>query len=148
MADSKSMHDSAPGGVRELADFVIVTNRIMQQLQMAAALTGDLSISDWVLLRALSDHNGSSMADLGRQVGVTRQRIHKQLANLQAAGLVSLARVAPREPSLTKSGLKLVEQAEANLKKILSPNSDAHIHAARMSALRLARQIAPKKTSV
>jgi DNA-binding MarR family transcriptional regulator len=126
----------------ELAAFLISINRITNRLQSTAALSGDLTVSDWLLLRAYCDHKPESVADLARKVGVSRQRVHKQVAALQAEGLVT---VSARELSLTKAGNQFLETVETDLLKSLQEGSEGRIHAARMSALRLARGFVPKE---
>jgi biotin operon repressor len=140
------------GGIPELADFMASVNRITSRLQqVAASPDSDVAISDWVLLRAISDQSPMSMADVARKIGVSRQRVQKQVAALQSASLLIASVGADgksRQFSLSKTGSTLVGRIEKGFRDDLQLEGEeaaARIHAARMSALRLARAFSPKK---
>lgn len=142
------------GGIPELADFMASVNRITSRLQqVVASPNSEVAISDWVLLRAISDQSHMSMADVARKIGVSRQRVQKQVAALLSAKLLT-ASAGPdaksRQFSLSKAGSTLVERIEKGFRDVLQLDSEeaaARIHAARMSAFRLARAFSPKKAS-
>ena len=141
------------GGIPELADFMASVNRITHRLQqVAVSPESDVAVSDWILLRAINDQHPMSMADVARKIGVSRQRVQKQVAALRSARLLK-ATLGPdakaRQFSLSKAGLSLVERIEKSFREGLQLDGEqaaARIHAARMSALRLARAFAPKKS--
>ena len=140
------------GGIPELAEFIASVNRITSRLQqVASSPDSDVAISDWVLLRAISNQSHMSMADVARTIGVSRQRVQKQVAALLSAKLLTSS-VGPdaksRQFFLSKSGATLVDRIEKGFRDVLQLEGEeaaARIHAARMSAFRLARAFSPKK---
>lgn len=76
-----------------------------------------LSMSQYAVLRALSDLPGAPAAELARRTFVTRQSLRDVLGGLQRAGLASVAtepaarRVLP--VTITAEGRRRLERAEA-----------------------------------
>lgn len=75
-----------------------------------------LSMSQYAVLRALSDAPGAPAAELARRTFVTRQSLHDVLNGLQARGLVNVAtqptvgRALPI--TLADTGRSLLDQAD------------------------------------
>jgi DNA-binding MarR family transcriptional regulator len=75
-----------------------------------------LSMSQYAVLRALSDVPGAAAAELARRTFVTRQSLHDVLTGLQARALVNVAtrpttgRALPI--TLTDTGHSLLDQAD------------------------------------
>ena len=138
-------------GIPELVGFLIGVNKITTRLQAAVTQPDlDVTMSDWILLRAITNDNPLSMADLARKIGVSRQRVQKQATILQTVGLVKTsgaAELKARQLSLTKAGNTVVERIEKSIGEALPIQGELtakRIHGARMAAMRLAREFSAK----
>lgn len=102
----------------ELAALISIINTFSRRL--ARKLTRrepEFRLGDWLLLKRLASRSPTQMATVARQLGVSRQRAQKQVAELAAQGLV-LARGDPeddrkKQVELTEAGLERLRQLDA-----------------------------------
>ena len=101
-----------PQAIASLAiSALAIGNSVDTILRKAGA---DIGLADWALLQALSTQTEPQlMGKLGSEMGVTRQRIQKQIDELQKSGLVSVSTAADdkraRHVALTPVGQKMLE---------------------------------------
>lgn len=73
----------------ELAALISAINAFSRRLtRRLAKKDPDFRIGDWLLLKRLSASSPQQMAELARQMGVSRQRAQKQVSELLASNLV------------------------------------------------------------
>jgi DNA-binding MarR family transcriptional regulator len=101
-----------PKAIASLAiSALAIGNSVDTILRKAGA---DIGLADWALLQALSTQTEPQlMGKLGIDMGVTRQRIQKQIDELKKSGLVSVSTTAEdkrsRHVALTPAGQKMLE---------------------------------------
>ena len=80
------------------------------------------SMAQYVVLRALADHQDASAAELARRCFVTRQSLQDVLRGLRAAGLVEdadlPARGRARALALTEAGRRRLDAADDAVKSV------------------------------
>ena len=75
----------------ELAALVSAINTFSRRLSRRLTKKDpDFRIGDWLLLKRLSARSPAQMAELAKQMGVSRQRAQKQLSELGASHLVTV----------------------------------------------------------
>lgn len=132
-----------------LANFLVLTNRISSRLQEAAALSNSIgSLADWLLLHSVRGNESTSMSDVARKIGVSRQRVHQQATELQASGLIKVAKSTDgkaRQLSLTAKGRDVLNTVEKSLRQAIGSKEAfaTQLQSARRSAGRLAKGLAP-----
>jgi DNA-binding MarR family transcriptional regulator len=132
--------------VDDLAAFLVLTNRIATRLQKTTAVSqSGVALADWLLLYAIKDASMASLAEVARKIGVSRQRVHQQASELEAAGLVAVAASEAgkgRRLSLSPKGLELLGTIHDQMQKALESSGGSvatQIRNARRSAARLAK---------
>jgi DNA-binding MarR family transcriptional regulator len=132
--------------IDDLAAFLVLTNRIATRLQGTAAISqSGVALADWLLLYAIRDASMASLAEVARKIGVSRQRVHQQASDLEAAGLVTVAASEVgkgRRLSLSPRGLELLGTIHDQMQKALASCGGSlatQIRNARRSAARLAK---------
>jgi DNA-binding MarR family transcriptional regulator len=138
--------------LEELSALLMFVNRISERLQEAAATAElDLAIPDWLLLRAIKDDASSSMAEIARKIGVTRQRVHQQVTRLETAKLItstSTEGTKSKQVSLSSTGAQLLDRAESAILGALSHGGEVpskHIHGARRNVMKILKALQPKQ---
>ena len=137
--------------VAELAAFLATANKIANRLQTTALADLGIAIPDWLLLRVVHDEGRISMSEAARKIGVTRQRVHQQVAQLQASRLVTASEGEDGKSKaleLAAAGRTLIAQVEKAIRDALAQEGEApvqQIHAARRSAARVAKALVPRK---
>ena len=145
---NESKTQAEPGSeLADLAALLGTVNRISYRLQRAAAtLDAGLSVTDWLLLRSLSDEGRMEMAAAARKIGVTRQRVHQQTKPLAAAELIRLDE--DKAIALTEKGAAAMKALEESFEQTLSAGGampTAPLNGAKLATRRILKAIAPKK---
>lgn len=102
----------------ELAALVSAINTFSRRLSRRLAKKDpDFRIGDWLLLKRLSARSPAQMAELAKQMGVSRQRAQKQVSELVAGGLVTVESDPKDERrkrvALTQEGRARLRQMDA-----------------------------------
>jgi DNA-binding MarR family transcriptional regulator len=141
--------NSEAAEIDDMAAFLALTNRIATRLQATAAVSqSGVTLADWLVLYAIRDASLASLAEVARKIGVSRQRVHQQAAELEAAGLVTISRSEvgnTRQLSLLPRGRELLGTISNHLQEALASSGGslaAQIRNARRSAARLAKGFA------
>jgi DNA-binding MarR family transcriptional regulator len=136
----------------ELAAFLGAVNKMTSRLMGAPAAAGiDITIPDWLLLRIISEGGAASIAEVARKIGVSRQRAHQQVAQLEAAGLLAPASgedVRSRRLALSDAGRELIRRIDDGFGEALTKPGEAtlkQIHTARRAAQKVSQALAPRK---
>ncbi len=138
-----------PGSeIADLAALLGFVNRITDRLQhAAAALENGITVTDWLLLRALNDEGPMPMASAARKMGVSRQRVHQQTKPLSAAGLITAG--DDKALALTPKGGAAMKDAEKSFAEALSSGGGGMptmpLHGAKLSTRRIVKSMSSKK---
>ena len=102
-------------GMADLAGLLVTANRIGERLQRLASLA-EVSVADWLLMRSLDGAEPLTKAAVARKIGVSRQRAHQQVNQLQRRGLINPSSEADRALALSPEGeaaIRLIEDEVA-----------------------------------
>jgi DNA-binding MarR family transcriptional regulator len=121
-ASGENKGPSGPPG-ENLAAFLINAGKINDSLQATiAGKDASITLTDWLLLQALRSEGPLHASKIAMKVGITRQRVHQQIAPLKNAGVLELIEKDDKRNilSITPGGAELVQRYEDKFMALLS----------------------------
>lgn len=145
---------AVPGSeIDYVAGFLANANKISDALQtIATDVDATITMTDWLLLHALSSEGSLPMTKAASRIGVTRQRVHQQSTPLQTAGLITIAdgEGKTRLLSIAPAGSALHKKLEKTFSKALTKEEGnmptGLIHNAKQASAKIARLLGPKRS--
>jgi DNA-binding MarR family transcriptional regulator len=127
MTNTENAEAKAPAeiNVEDFAGLVANMSRLLTGLARIKPFSdADLGLAEWVTLSMLAQKDGVSNKQLGRNLGVTGQRVNQISASLTKAGLIAVSQSAEdnraNEIKITATGKARIDAVNSQLKPLLS----------------------------